>query len=231
MLSRGIVKDPLSDDYYQVPVSRGIVKDPLSDDYYQVPASSIQHWQRPAPLAAPQAPEPTVADGVGLADYAKSVMAGGAQLVQGVGWAAKMLGAEDVGGTVEELGRDAVDYWNDGLSDPAKDALSREFVRKNEAGEWEWGDATLHTVGLFGAQSLLGTAAGAGAGAGVTKVLQAAGFGVGEGAVGSVTAGLNVYDRVMKMQPDELLSNPRYQQVFHSTDETMPELERHSTRP
>jgi hypothetical protein len=268
----GVFQDPQTGDWYMGPdqsggrpdenlLSRGIVKDPLSDDYYQVPASSIQHWRRPEPIAAPQAPEPTVADGVGLADYAKSVMAGGAQLVQGVGWAARMLGADDVGGTVEELGREAVDYWNDGLSDPAKDALSREFVRKNEAGEWEWGDATLHTVGLFGAQSLLGTAAGAGTGAGVTKVLQAfanpvgrsvlqqaarsgsqqalkklalvdrvigaAGFGVGEGAVGSVTAGLNVYDRVMGMQPDELLSNPRYQQVFHSTDETMPELERH----
>lgn len=270
-----IFQDPQTGDWYsgasgggsepdedEALKAQGIIKDPFSGDYYQVPQSSIPHWQKPRPLAAPQAPkEITEEDGVGLGDYAKSVMAGGAQVAQAAGWLTRMLGAEDVGSSIEELGRDAVDYWNEGLSDAAKDALSREFVKKNEAGEWEWGDANLHTVGLFGAQSLLGSAAGAGAGAGITKVLQAfanpvgrsallraaqagseqalkklavvdkvigaAGFAGGEGLVGGASAGVNVYDRVMQMPPEKITENERYRQVFDSTDESLPELERH----
>lgn len=254
--------DPFQPDEEETLRTRGIVRDPQSGDFYQVPQSSISHWRRPEPVMAPQAPaEPTLEEGVGLADYAKSVMAGGAQIGQAAGWLMRRLGAEDMGGAIETLGRDAVDYWNEGLSDAAKDALSREFVRKNEAGEWEWGDANLHTVGLFGAQSLLGTLAGAGAGAGITKVLQtfanpvgrsallraaqagsdqalkklalvdkvigAAGFATGEGLVGGASAGVNVYDRIMSMDPAKITENPRYRQVYESTDETMPELERH----
>jgi hypothetical protein len=296
-VSSNIFQDPTTGAWYSGPArgdafgtdeedrlrEQGIVRDPDSGDFYQVPRSSIPNWRKPEPIAAPQAPEPTVEDGVGLADYARSVMAGGAQIGQSVGWLMKELGAEDIGGAIENLGRDAVDYWNEGLSNAAKDALSREFVRKNEGGEWEWGDANLHTVGLFGAQSLLGTVAGAGAGAGITKVLQTfanpvgraallraaqagtraetaiaggetsasvvqaaergqqalkklalvdkvigtAGFASGEGLVGGASAGVNVYDRVMSMDPSKLTENPRYRQVYESTDDAMPELERH----
>jgi hypothetical protein len=176
-----LFQDPDTQEWYSGPsqssepdplAEQGVIQDPFSGDYYQVPETSKAHWRRPEPIAAPQAPEPTLEQGVGLADYARSVMAGGAQVAQGAGWITKMLGAEEMGSSIEDLGRDAVEYWNQGLSEPAKQALAAEFVKKNEAGEWEWGDASLHTVGLFGAQSLLGTAAGAGAGAGVTKVLQ-----------------------------------------------------------
>ena len=298
-MSANIFQDPTTGDWYSGPArdtspfnsdeeeqlrSRGIVRDPHSGDFFQVPQSSIPHWRKPEPIMAPQAPaEPTLEEGVGLADYARSVMAGGAQIGQAAGWLLKQAGAEDIGGAIETLGKDAVDYWNEGLSDAAKDALSREFVRKNEAGDWEWGDANLHTVGLFGAQSLLGTMAGAGAGAGITKVLQTfanpvgraallqaaqmgtraeaalaggessaaviqaaergreaikklalvdkvigtAGFAAGEGIVGGASAGVNVYDRVMTMDPAKIQENPRYRQVYESTDDSMPELERH----
>lgn len=272
-MSANIFRDPETGDWYEGPAAdnfrdeeelraQGIVLDPVSGDYYQVPESSIPHWRKPEPLMAPQAPdEPTIEDGVGLADYARSVMAGGAQIGQAAGWLMKQAGVEQLGSAIEELGRNAVDYWNEGLSPAAKDALAREFVRKNEAGEYEWGDANLHTVGLFGAQSLLGSAAGAGAGAGITKVLQAfanpvgrsalmqaakagsdqalkklalvdkvigaAGFATGEGIVGGASAGVNVYDRVMQMSPEEITKNDRYRQVFESTDEALPLLERH----
>jgi hypothetical protein len=273
-VSANIFRDPETGDWYQGPAandaqdeeerlrSRGIVLDPISGDYYRVPESSIAHWRKPEPLVAPQGPdEPTPEDGVGLADYARSIMAGGAQIGQAAGWLLKQGAGQDLGAAIEDLGRNAVEYWNDGLSDAAKDSLSREFVRKNEAGEYEWGDANLHTVGLFGAQSLLGSAAGGGAGAGITKVLQAfanpvgrsalmqaakagseqalkklalvdkvigaAGFATGEGIVGGASAGVNVYDRVMQMSPEEITNNDRYRQVFESTDETLPLLERH----
>jgi outer membrane biosynthesis protein TonB len=111
-------------------------------------------------------------DDVEWADYAKSVMAGGASLVQATGWLANVLGAEDIGSSIEELGSDAVDYWNESLSDPAKAEIAKQVIRKNEEGEYEWGDPSFSTIGLMGAQSLLGTAAGMGMGAGLTKVLQ-----------------------------------------------------------
>lgn len=111
-------------------------------------------------------------DDVQWADYAKSVMGGGASIVQSVGWLTRTLGAEDVGTSIETLGSDAVDFWHDSLSDPAKREISKQVVRKNDQDEYEWGDASLSTIGLMGAQSLLGTAAGMGAGAGLTKVLQ-----------------------------------------------------------
>lgn len=239
----------------------GIVRGP-SGDYFRVPSSEIDNWRRPQPTVAPQATDPAEEPGVSVGDYARSVMSGGASVVQGVGWLTKMLGADDLGSQIETLGRDSVDYWNEGLTDAARRELSKEFVRKNAEGEYEWGDASLSTVALFGAQSLLGTAAGAGAGAGVTKVLQlfanpvgrsaliaaansgsaqalsklkmvdsvlgAGGFGAGEGALAGMQSGVNVYDSVMKMTPDKLMANERYQQVYNSTDDDMPELERHA---
>ena len=111
-------------------------------------------------------------EGVQWADYAKSIMAGGAGLVESVGWLATTLGSEDIGPAIQDLGSDSVDYWHDSLSDPAKAELAKQLVRKNDQGEYEWGDASFSTVGLMGAESLLGTAAGMGAGAGITKVLQ-----------------------------------------------------------
>lgn len=117
-------------------------------------------------------------DGVTLEDYGRSVMAGGAGVFSGIGWAMKHLGPERAGEFIEQLGQDAVDYWNEGLSDSAKAALAKQFVKQDEDGNYHWGDADLNTVGLLGAQSLLGTAAGAGAGAAITKGLQLTGAGL-----------------------------------------------------
>ncbi len=243
-----MLKNPLDGKYY-----------PVSEEEFQflsTPGKTLADTHQPA-MAAP----PPDDEGVGLADYGKAIMAGGASVGQGFGWLTKQLGGETIGSAIEELGRNAVDYWTDSLSDAAKDALSREFVRKNEMGEWEWGDASLHTVGLMGAQSLLGTAAGVGAGAGISSVLRlfanpfgrsvlaaaartgsiqaakklrlvdrvigAVGFGVAEGLVSGSSVGASVEEAVRRLPPEKLLENPRYQQVFNSTDERMSELERH----
>ena len=210
-------------------------------------------------------------DDVEWADYGKSIMAGGASLVQSVGWLANVLGSDDIGGSIETLGSDAVDYWNDSLSDPAKAEIAKQVIRKNDEDEYEWGDPSMSTIGLMGAQSVLGTAAGMGVGAGLTKVLQvfanpfgravlvraaaaqagkpglvtggisqaakklklvdavtgAAGFGLGEGSIGGISAGASVYDNIMGLDHKKLMGNERYQQVYESTDESMNELERH----
>jgi len=223
-------------------------------------------------VATASIPEP---DDVEWADYAKSVLGGTANLAQSVGWLTRQLGGEDVGRAIEEIGSDAVDHWHDALSDPAKAEISKQIVRKSEDGSgmfgYEWGDASLSTVGLMGAESLIGTAGGMGVGAGLTKVLQlfanpfgravltraataqaahgglvgrgvsqaakklklvdsvlgGTGFGLGEGAIGGISAGSSVYDQIMSLKPEKLLENDRYKQIFESTDDSMSELERH----
>ena len=135
------------------------------------------NYRRPiyssGPTAPASIPEP---DDVEWADYAKSVMGGGANIAQAVGWMTRQLGGEDIGRSIEEIGSNAVDYWHDSLSDPAKAEISKQIVRKSEDGSgmfgYEFGDASFSTVGLMGAESLLGTAGGMGVGAGLTKVLQ-----------------------------------------------------------
>lgn len=140
------------------------------DPYYgrvSIPASSaaaLSKYRNP--------PAPPEEKGVTMADYAKSTMAGGANVVASLGWLARKAGAEDIGTVIQDLGNDAVDYWMNGLSDAARTELAKEFVVQDENGDYRWGDASMSTVGLLGAQSLLGTGAGMGAGAGLTKVLQ-----------------------------------------------------------
>ncbi len=116
-------------------------------------------------------------DDIEWADYGRMVMSGGAQVAGGAGWLMRNLAPEGstsewVGQQIESLGNNAIDYWNEGLTDAAKAELAKSFVEKDEEGNWQWGDAGLRTAGLYGAQSLLGTAAGAGVGAGASRVLQ-----------------------------------------------------------
>jgi hypothetical protein len=225
----------------------------------------------------PPPPQETPADvGVSLADYGKAMLSGGADIVGDVGWLAKQAGFDSIGGAIEQLGKDSVDYWNDSMSPAAKAELSKSFIQQNEHGEYEWGNPSLNTVGLNVAQSLLGTAATMGAGAGLTKVLQVFGnpigrkalvaaaapladpatraslsgpaqelalaalkklrlvdevigatsFGAAEGLQAAGDSGMNVYDKVVNLPTEQLMKNPRYKEVYDSTDETMPELER-----
>lgn len=267
-------------------LERGIVR---TEDggYMRVPFSSIPYWQdRQVEEPAAQEPvqiaeEPITDDGVEFMDLAKGVMKGASSLGQGVGWLVRRAGMEDIGRTIEEYGANAVETWHNRLSEGAKEAIAKDFVRKNEMGEYEWGDADLGTLSMLGAESLAGVGAGMGLGAGITKVLQvfanpvgrgvlvnavnagekaaaaaaagdaaaarifaqgvaaakkldvvnralgAAGFGLGEGTVGGLSAGVNVYDEVMNMEPTKLIQNPRYQEIYNSTDTTMSDLERH----
>ena len=105
-------------------------------------------------------------------DYASQTLAGGGSVVQALGWGIEQLGFDDAGQVVQYFGKNAVDYWNDKLSDPARAELAKEFIKVNEDGSYSFGDASWRTAALLGAGSLLGTAAGGGVGAGITRVLQ-----------------------------------------------------------
>ena len=127
-------------------------------------------------VAASERAEP-MQEGVGFGDYFKQITGSGVSLATSALWlGAKLGGADRIAEAINDYGQVAIDYWHGGLSEDAKDALSREFVRKVPEGEtgtfgtqYEWGDPTWHTLGLHAAGSLVGTAAGWGAGALATK--------------------------------------------------------------
>lgn len=125
------------------------------------------------PTAAVSAQPVESSGGVQMSDYFKSIMAGGAGLVAGAGWLMKRAPLmESFGRAIEEVGNDAVSYWDESLSEGAKAELAKQFVQKNADGEYEWGDAGVQTALLTGARSAMGVAGGLGVGAGLTKLLQ-----------------------------------------------------------
>lgn len=142
-----------------------------ADDLFIVPPEIVEEYAR---LTGP--PEGSVTGG----DFGRKFMAGGASIAAGTGWLTRKLsedfgmeGTAAFGAALENLGNDAVEFWYSGLSDAAKYELSKEFIRKNERGELEWGDAGWMTAALHTVGSLTGTAGGMGIGASLTKLLQA----------------------------------------------------------
>lgn len=181
------IYNPLTNRYHEVDdqvaqafqPGRESIYNPLTGGYSELSAEDAllfypERAERPAPV---------VDRDVEWADYGKSIMSGGASVASGLGWLAdKIDGDTGIGKAIQNVGNNAVDYWNESLSDAAKGELAKEFVRKTDDG-YEWGDASWSTVGLLGAQSLLGTATGMGLGAGATKVLQLFGNPVGREAL------------------------------------------------
>lgn len=161
-------------------------------------------------------------------DLGRSTMMGGAGVAEGLGFLAKKLGFEDSGQFVQDLGSRAVEYWAEGLSDHAKQELSKQFVETDENGDYRWGDASWDTVKLSMAQSALGTTAGIGIGGALAKGFQlvpkmnatvagALGYGLGEGAIGAGQAGAGVEKEILSMSHEQLMEHPEYQAAFEQT--------------
>ena len=159
------------------------------------------------------------------ADHGRSIMMGGASVAEGMGFLAKRLGFEDSGQFIQDLGSRAVEYWFEGLSDHAKESLSKEFVTRDEQGDLAWGDAGWDTVKLMMGQSALGTTAGMGIGGALvkgfqlvpnlsTKVAGALGYGIGEGTIAAGQSGAHVERQIDAMSHEQLLAHPEYQAAF-----------------
>lgn len=170
-------------------------------------------------------------EGLTWEDHGRSLMMGGANVAEGIGFIAKKLGFEDSGQYLQDLGSRAVEFWAEGLSDHAKQELSKQFVRESEDGSYEWGDASWDTVKLSIGQSALGTTAGMGLGGLFAKGLQLVpgvsakaagmlGYGSGEAAIASGSSGASVERKIEGMTHDQLLEHPEYEAAFsHLGDE------------
>ena len=178
----------LGGDYdFQESGGQASFRSPYSGKTYALgPAEADVFRPRPVSQPAPE-PVPDADPGVQLSDYLKLYLSGSAGLgrslnrlveLSPLGSLSKSLGYDPFK-TVDRLAADAVDYWNDSLSDGMKDELSKEFVRKNEFGEYEWGGAGVTTALGMAAESAPSVLASAGIGAGITRVLQTFGNPVG----------------------------------------------------
>jgi len=80
-------------------------------------------------------------------DFGKMLMGGFANIGSGLGWLARKTGA-DPRGLIETSFNDAVDWWNNSLSDAAKHEVAKKLVTRDEDGDLTWGDAGLTSVAL-----------------------------------------------------------------------------------
>jgi hypothetical protein len=115
-----------------------------------------------------------------MSDYVDLYMAGSANVGRGLNY---LIGASPLGKlskalgydpftAIDRLAADAVDEWHDRMTPAMKAEMSKDFVRKNEFGEYEWGGAGVTTALGSAVESLPGVALSAGVGAGITRVLQ-----------------------------------------------------------
>ena len=172
------------------------------------------------------------------ADYGRMVMSGGAQIGAGIGW---LFDSTDWGESLKQTGMDAAESWMENLSPQAKAALQVEFTSRDR-GEL-WTDAKWNRAKLTAMQSLLGTMAGMGTGAILTKGLGAAGmrtavttaagatvqapskvagmigYGLGEAAIAAPSVGAGVEREIMEMAHDDLYANAAdYRAVYDALE-------------
>ena len=161
-----------------------------------------------------------------FSDYLKTGARGGAQIGAGVGWALNRAGL-DPEGKIQALGENAAEYWSDSLSPGAKYQQGKSYVEKDPDSltGYKLGDFTLETVGLAGAESILGTAAGMGAGAFLTKglsllpgvsrgVAATLGYSLGEAGVSAPSSGAQAEEEVRAMSDDQLGEHPEFKALI-----------------
>lgn len=173
-----------------------------------------------------------------LSDYGNSIMKGGAGIVNGAGWMMEHTGdaigsdtLAQAGSVVRQEGKDAAKWWDDGISQEAKDARGTKFVAHDKNGDVSVADTLTNIVnnpaaiGMMSAESLAGTGLGMGVGGIITKgislipsigdkVASAIGYSMGEGATAAPIQGAQTEDQVMGMSHDDLMKHPEYRAMY-----------------
>ena len=165
-----------------------------------------------------------------LADLGRSYMAGSASIAEGAGYGLEMLGADTFGGWLRERARESRESWQSGYSDEFKAAQQKEFVTQDAEGDYSFGDAWTDPRAIGGAlvQSVPGTMLGMGLGGALAKgfsivpqigpkLAGVLGYGTGEAAVASLSAGANTYEEVLRMPREVLEQSPEYQAALAGT--------------
>ena len=197
----------------------------------------------------PEPELPEEADGdLTWGDLGRSVMAGGAEVGAGMGWLARKAGEQaeknindrfgfedpgigdavtGAGESLQQVSQDAADTWRSGLSDYANTVDQQKFLEEDPDSltGYKFGDAGLDKVKMMLAGSSLGTAAGMGAGAAMTKglsmlpgvtrgVAATLGYSSGEALVAAPAAGAQAEQEVRNMSHEELSGHVEYQALL-----------------
>ncbi len=178
-------------------------------------------------------------------DYGKMIMSGGIQIGSGIGW---LFNNFEWGESLQEGSAELSREIMEGLSPAAKAAMQVEFTKRDEGQLWsskKWNKAK-----LIAAQSLIGTAAGMGAGAIFTRGLMAAGmsktvltaagtsvqvptrtagaigYGLGEAGVAAPASAAGVEEEIKGLKHEDLIENsPAYEATFLSLEGTQEDRE------
>lgn len=176
---------------------------------------------QPAKSGQTTAPAPAEDEGVGIGDYASAFGMGAGQLVSGAGW---LFGSD----TLEKLGRDTTDYWQNQLSDAMRESMSKKFIND----DYSLGDAVSdpNSWGAVIVQSLPAMVPGVGAAGITTKAAQLLGAGArtaaltgaaaGSAAEGGTSAGMigeETKQTVMNAPEEQLAESPMYQDLLKVT--------------
>ncbi len=173
-----------------------------------------------------------------LSDYGDALASGAAGIYEGAGWALEhagdAIGSDGLtkyGTAVRDTGKEAKQYWKDGLSPEALKAQKENFTVRDDKGDISVSDTLANIVanpakvGLMSAESIPAMGLGMGIGGmlakGFTlipsigeKLAAAAGYGLGEGITAAPIQGVQTEEKVMGMKHDDLMQHPEYRAMF-----------------
>jgi len=173
-----------------------------------------------------------------LSDIPKTMAKGASGLYEGAGWLVEKAGektgiesVEDYGTAIRDTGKEAKDYWEEGISKSAKDITGKQLLVRDDVGDIDY-TGTLgniatspDTVGMMILESLPATGLGMGVGGLITKgfslvpqigtkLSAALGYGSGEGGVAASLAGVGTEEKINKMSHRKLMEHPEYIAVY-----------------
>ncbi len=181
-------------------------------------------------------------------DVGAAAMSGAAGVYENTGYvinkAGKALDSEGIaeyGAAVQNTGKESKDFWQDKYSDRAKETGEEKFVERDATGNVKWENTisnlftnwekTAMSTSESAAGTMAGMALGGGAGTLITKlgiksavVADAAGFGIGEGAMSAAQGAQQVEEKVMKMTHKQLLNSEEYTELYEQYKEDMSDV-------
>ena len=172
-------------------------------------------------------------DGSFIGDMGSLAMRGGAGLVESIGRVGESVGFPGAE-SVTELGERGVEYWDEGLSQRAREGMAKRFV--SEDGGIGEGLTDPYKVGGTIAESLLPMGLGIAGGAGAARVMMAggkvspgvagiAGGALGEGSIAGVMSAGQMSKVIDDIPEAKMVQAEPYQRAYHKLA-GLPETER-----
>lgn len=187
------------------------------------------------PKAEPVDDEPGLAS-----DLTRKAAAGASQLVKGVGDTMQAIGLDDAGEFVADIGQNAADYWNAGLSQAQNEADRTKFISEAKGelfgNAWQDPDTTLRKITGLMAESGPATVVGMFGGAVLIKPLINMGFkaatagiiggAIGEGGTAAIMSAGQVNEVIDSIDQVTMNQYVPFQRAYHALPKAMSHQEK-----